>query len=384
MLTDRALTPRRVLIFYVNPNSGHHSAALAIEEAFHQLYPNVEVAVLDFMKYGNPVVAQLMMKSYKSLIKRSPGTWQYLYDNPKVLQNTERFRNMTTRFNLNRIRKVITDMKPHAVICTQAIPCCALAYYKRKKNMSFPLIGVSTDFATHSYWFHDEVNRYVVPSEREKVRIVSRGISEKLVRDFGIPIHPKFLIKHEADLLIEKFGIDEKMFTILIMGGSQGLGRLDEVVKRISRIPAAFQLLIVAGTNKSLLKDLNGYQKKGKYQRYIRVFSHVDYIDELMEISDLVVTKPGGLTSSEAMAKNCPMILINPLPGQEKQNAEYLVSEKVAVLVEEQEELIQLITSIVNDEAQVNEFKLQQQRIRKENAVFDIVNMVMQGDLCSS
>jgi processive 1,2-diacylglycerol beta-glucosyltransferase len=381
---ERILKPSRVLIFYINPNSGHHSAALALQEQFLLKYPHVETSVLDFMKYIHPVFAQLLMKTYKGLIKRSPGTWEYLYNNPKVLQTTATIRNLMTRLNLIRIRKVITDFKPHAVVCTQAIPCGALAYYKRKKNMSFPLIGVGTDFATHSYWFHEEVNRYVVPSEKEAIRLESNGLEAHRIRDFGIPIRPKFLQSHDKVLLKEKYGLHEEIFTILIMGGSQGLGRIDKIVKRISRIHAAFQLLIVAGTNKSLLKDLNGYQKKGKYQRYIRVFSHVDYVDELMEIADLIVTKPGGLTCSEAIVKRCPMILVNPLPGQEKQNAEYLSAEKVAISIDEQDELIKILSHILHKPSILQEMLLQQQRILRMDAADRIVDMVMQGDLCNT
>ncbi len=375
---------KRVLILYVNPNSGHHSAALAIQDAFAREHPQVETTVLDFMKFVNPVLAQLMGRAYWSVIRRSPGTWQYLYDNRKVMQATERMRNLTTRLNLNRIRKVITDVKPHVVICTQAIPCGGLAYYKRKKNMPFPLVAVSTDFMAHSYWFHEEVNRYVVPSKREQVRLVSEGINAETIRDFGIPIHPKFSEQRDTMMIKEKHGLDPNMFTFLIMGGSQGLGRIDIVVEQLLKIQADFQLLIVAGTNKSLLKDLNGYQKRGKYERLIKVYSHVDYIEDLMAMANLLITKPGGLTCSEAMTQNCPMILVHPLPGQERQNAEYLVSENVAIGIDSVDELIKLLRSILKDQKILKEIILQQQRLSRPYAAKSIVDMVMQGDLCNT
>ena len=367
---------QKVLIFYINPNSGHHSAALAIEKAIQQKDSLTEVVVLDFMKFINPLIAQVLLRTYRSLIKRAPCTWQYLYDNPRVLEKTAKLRHLLTKINLNRIRRVIAKHKPKAIICTQAIPCGALLLQK-VRHVSIPLIGVSTDYTTHSYWFHEEVTHYVVPSEREKSRLLSRGIEVGKIKTYGIPIDPKFQVEHDKNNLLERFGLNRGVFTVLIMGGSQGLGGIDRLVERIGRVPANLQVLIVAGTNKKVFKTVNGQRKNGKFSQAIRIFSHVDYIDELMEISDLIITKPGGLTTSEAITKKCPMILINPILGQESQNAEYLVAQKTALMVEDEEQLAKAVKSTIHNPGQLDEIIYQHERVKRPFAANDVASMVL-------
>jgi len=368
---------KRIIVFYIQPKTGHHAAAKAIEKAFNQLYPSTEVLVLDFMEYVNPVIAELLHKTYFNVIKRSPETWRYLYDNPAVFKKTKKFRDLIIRLNLTRIRKLITSYKPNAIICTQAIPCSSLSYYKKTKKLSIPIIGVVTDFTTHSYWLHDEVDFYIVPSEREKWRLMSKGIGENRIKVFGIPTDPKFKIKHDKALLEQKHDLAPHLPKILLMGGSQGLGAIKNIINRLSDINVPLQLLVVTGINKSLAKKLINGKEKGKYPASMKVFSHIDYIDELLEASDIVITKPGGLTISEAFIKQKPMILINPIPGQESQNCEYLLGEKAAVKADTEEELINILEELLKNPAELKEISFQAQRLKKPDASEDIANFVM-------
>jgi len=366
-----------IIIFYINPHSGHHSAALALEKSFKEYYPDVRVEVLDFMKFINPVFAKLMMRLYKSIIRRTPKTWEYLYDNPKVLRKTKKLRESITQGNLNRIRKCIAEFKPKAIICTQAIPCAGMAFYKDKQHLAIPLFGVSTDFSTHAYWIHDQMNGYVVPSDREKYRLLSRGIPLKKIRAFGIPIDPKFSMTKNVRVLEHELDLKPGVFKVLLMGGSQGLGKIKTFVKKVLSVNASFQLLIVAGTNMRLLEDLQRLSMKNKYQGRLKIYGHVENIDELLEVSDVIMTKPGGLTVSEAMAKDCPMVLINPLPGQEGLNTEYLLGENAALKAEGVEEAVELFRQILDRPEQLKEISVQYRRLKAPMAAKKIVSWVM-------
>jgi processive 1,2-diacylglycerol beta-glucosyltransferase len=363
---------KRVLIFYIQPKSGHFSAAKAIETAFKRNHPDVYVKTLDFMRYVNPVIAQLLLKTYINVIKRSPDTWDYLYDNPKVFEKTKKLRNLIIKINLTRIRKIITKIKPNIILCTQAIPCNALAYYKEQKPINFKLISVITDFSTHSYWLNDKVNYYIIPSEREKWRLMSKNIDKEKIKVLGIPLDAKFNKTLSKEKLKHKFKLDLNLPTILIMGGTQGLGKIKQIVNKITKIHIPFQLLIVAGTNKRLLKKITNKLNKGEYLKNIKIFSHINYVDELMEISDLIITKPGGITSAEALAKNTPMLIINPIPGQESKNCDYLTGEKAAVTANNEDELIEILTELLQNPEQLNELSFQTQRIKKPTSSEDI------------
>ncbi len=367
---------KKVIIFYIQPASGHFIAAKSINNAFKLNHPDIEIYMLDFMNYINPLIANLLLKTYSNVIKRSPETWDFLYDNPNVLKKTQKLRNLIIRLNLTRLKKILNEINPEAIICTQAIPCSALAFYKQKQNANFKIISAVTDFTTHSYWVYDEVDHYMVPSEREKWRLLSKGVSSKKIHVTGIPIDPKYKEKKDIKILKEKYDLDPNKITVLIMGGSQGLGKIKTIVNQVCKIEIDFQLLILAGTNKSLLKKMTDKKNIGKNNKNIKVFSHIDYVDELMEISDILITKPGGLTTSEALAKELPMILTNPIPGQEKQNSEYLVGEKVALTANNIEELIKTISELLQNPEALRELSFQTQRLKKPDSAERIAELL--------
>ena len=361
---------------YITLNSGHHRASIAIENALKIISPGIETLNINAFAYINPILEKVINHTYMSIIKNKPEVWEYLYDNPKVLKSMQVLRDIIHKFNSKKLRNLLEDFKPDAVVCTQAFPCGMIADYKKKLNLNLPLFGVLTDHAPHSYWIFENVDCYIVPSESSKRHFMRNGISEAKIKVFGIPIDPKFNKSYSKKDVCKKFGLNTKLPTVLIMGGSQGLGPVENIVNVLEHIAAPFQLIVVCGMNKRLEKSLE--RRKKRYKKKMVVFGLINNVDELMDASSLIVTKPGGITTGEALAKGLPMIVIHPIPGQEAKNTEFLLNEGVAVKAEDSQDIAALVQELFSDNVKLAEMRERASEIKKPNSAMDIANLVLQ------
>lgn len=367
---------KKALLMYISINSGHHKAALALEKALEILDPSVEVLSINSLNYTNPLVEKVINKTYMGVIKNRPEVWEYLYDNPKVFRNISKLRDLIHRFNSGKLKTLLDDFKPDVIACTQAFPCGIVADYKASFGLDIPLIGVLTDCAPHSYWVFDSVDYYVVHSEATMNKLIENGISRERIRIFGIPIDPKFANKLNAGSIMTKLGIDKSIPTILIMGGGQGLGPIAEMVFSLNKISRPIQMLIVAGTNGRLFKWLESRSRNFRMRSFI--FGYASNIDELMSIATLIITKPGGLTISEAMSKSLPMVIIRPIPGQEAKNTEYLLKEGVAIKADSPRDVGILTEALLNQPAKLEQMRQNARRIAKPNSAIEIAKLILE------
>lgn len=315
---------------YISEHSGHHAASLSIEKALIGLDQGIKTLNINSFNYTNPILEKVINKAYMGVVRRKPEIWDYLYDNPRVVRRTQKLRDLIHRFNTGKLEALINDFKADAVVCTQAFPCGMIADYKKSLNIKLPLVGVLTDYAPHSYWVYNNVDKYVVPSEDTGSKLVHNGIDPLRVVAYGIPIHPKFQKSLDRKSIFESLGLGRNKNVILIMGGTQGLGPIREMVKQFEKSRADAQLVIATGTNKKLFEWLSSR----KFRKKVLPIFNAANIEELMEISSLVVTKAGGITIAESLAKGLPMLIANPLPGQESMNTRYLLKEGVAIKAE--------------------------------------------------
>ena len=323
------MAKKRILLMYISENSGHHHASLAIESALHEASNDTEIRNVNSFLYTNPILEKIINKVYMSVIRRRPEIWGYLYDNPKVVKSTQRLKEAIHKYASNKIKTLFEEFMPQAVICTQAFPCGIVADYKRTHALDMVVAGVLTDYAPHSYWLYDNVDAYFVPSEETKKSLILNGISSDKVHFTGIPIDLKFRDTVDKKSVFRSLGFSDTEPVILVMGGSQGIGPVKEIVKILNTSKVKLQVIVVAGGNKKLYNYLK--QKVPQLHGRCVVFAYTEKINELMEISDLVISKPGGITVSEALSKGLPVLIVNPIPGQEEMNTRHLVKHKVAV-----------------------------------------------------
>ena len=308
-----------------------------------------------------------------SVVKRTPELWDYLYDNPKVLKSTQSLREMIHRFNTGKLKTLLDDFKPSAILCTQAFPCGMVADYKKTFDLKVPLVGVLTDYAPHSYWIYNNVDQYIVPSQETGNKLIANGIDSSRIKAYGIPIDTKFQNSFDKKSLCEKLGLDSTKPCILVMGGTQGLGPIKDLVKLLNRSSVEMQLIIACGTNKKLYNWL----KARHHRKKTIILSYATNIDELMQASDIILTKPGGITTAEALAKGLPMLIVNPLPGQEAMNTKFLLQEGVAVKAENPDDVMVLLNELFENKNKLKAMSDRARLLAKPDSSLDVAKLIL-------
>lgn len=360
---------------YISEISGHHNATIAIENALRILEPRTEIRNINSFNYTNPIWEKLINKAYLGVIKKTPHIWDYLYDNPKIVKKTRSLKAAIHKANFRKLKILLEELNPDVVVCTQAFPCGMIADYKKEFNIKLPLLGVLTDFFPHAYWVYNEVDYYIIGSEEARLRLLKEGIAEKKIKFLGIPIDSKFSSVLKRDKIAQSLNIDLNIPTILIMGGGQGIGPIKHIVSELTKLHLVFQLIVVAGKNKKLLSWL---KKKELYaHKKLIVFEYVNNIEALMEVATFLITKPGGLTTAEALAKGLPLVIINPIPGQEANNTKYLLKNGAGVEIDEIKDLNPQIEAFLTDQNKLSHMKDAARALGKPNSALDIANLIL-------
>ena len=225
----------------------------------------------------------------------------------------------------------------------------------------------------HSYWIYDHVDYYIVPSDDIAVSLINRGVPEKKVKSLGIPFDPKFARIQDKSSLINKYKLKSGIPTVLVMGGGQGLGPIKTIVKSLEKVKPEIQEIVVTGTNTKLYKALKRRIKK--YKKRILLFGYAHHINELMNLADIVISKPGGVTTSEVLAMGKPMIIVKPLPGQEANNTRYLTER--GIKVDRPKEINYIVEGLIGNAHKLNQIKDAVKKIAKPSASIDIARLVL-------
>jgi len=368
---------KKALIFYISRFSGHYNAARSIEEALIDRYGDVDIKIVNAFEYTNPILGKIITKAYLEVIKNRPDFWGSIYDNPEVLDKIKKARDVFHKYNMPKMNRLMESFAPDIVYCTQAYPCGMIADYKKINKVEVPLVGVLTDHAPHSYWLFEEVDVYVVPSEGVADALINKGVPDKKVRIFGIPINKRFREKIDRDKAREEFGISEGTPVILIMGGNQGLGSLDEVVGSFAVDEnRMYNIFVVTGKNRGLYRRLRRKYSRTHGKARIEVFSYIENIEKLMEVSDLIITKAGGITTSEALTKKLPLIIVDPIPGQERMNTDYLVTNGAAIEVSEIKDIFDRVNRLFDSKEMLRDMRLSAEKLSRPYSARDIAGLM--------
>jgi len=354
-----------IIFLYSSNTSGHAQAAKAINNAINNKIPELKTQLLD-ASYFYPVLAPLVSNFYIEVIKKTPQIWDFLYDNPEVKKATEEIRNLFNLINITKLKKILVNYKPKVMVCTHAMPANVIAYWKRRDGVRGKLVCVITDHIAHSYWLHKEADLFLVPNEETKSNFIRNGIHQSKIYISGIPVDPSFSKKEEKHIARKFFGLNPEKFTILIMSGTSGIGPISEILNSLTKTVLPVQYIVITGKNKKLYKKLKTDFKA--VTKNIKIFKFIKNISTAMDASDLLITKPGGLTTSEAIIKNLPMILVEPLPGQEQRNAMYLTRHKLAEKCEDMNELPEIVKNIINNPTRIEKYKQRMQLFAKPDA----------------
>lgn len=329
----------KILIATITAGGGHLQAAAALEEAWHAMRPKDAIERVDLMKFFSPLHKKVVSDGYITLVERMPELWGMLFkktDNPKLVRRLAKLRRAFPPNSTMRVIKHLKQFKPDVVLCTHYLPVEILGKAREKWEGDPPMaVCVVTDFEAHALWMGDAVDVYCVAAEETKARLIARGATPENVVVTGIPIAGRFSNAPDALAVRQRYGLRDDLPTLLVLGGGFGMGPVAEILRELDKIEQPFQTLVVAGRNEELRRELAVCDRKHP----THVLGFVTNMHELMAVADLIVTKPGGLTSSEALAMGKPLFILNPIPGQEAANSDFLLERGAAVKVNRVEDL---------------------------------------------
>lgn len=318
----------RILILHASVGTGHKRAADAISQAF-AVKQEPEVRVEDTLDHGNPLFQQAYRRSYLDLSERSPLLWRWFYEttdttSPELIELTNSLRSVVERLGVTHLEELVQSYMPAAIICTHFLPIEMLLSLKNEGKLPPPVYCVVTDYFAHTFWVTPGVDGYFVGSELTRDLLAARGVSPSIIHITGIPIDLKAAEPKDKQEMCIKHNLPTDKPVITLFGGGINIERIRVMIEGILKLELAGTLLVVAGRNEALVEALDSIAAQPPME--LRILSYIDYVDDLLAASDIVITKAGGLIVSETMARGTPMLLIDPIPGQEEWNADYVVS----------------------------------------------------------
>lgn len=322
----------KILILNVAIGNGHLQTSKTIRHYCEQLDKEMDIVEVDYLKLVNPFVDKVVVKSYLRTLKIAPKLYGELYEGSKkdYLKNTV---GIINKVGKQKMLELLAEVNPDCIVCTHPFPLETIARIKRKRGLTIPSIGVITDYGIHPKWIYEETDAYVVPNKDFISFMKSQNVESDKIYPYGIPIMEDFFCENnEKEIeLRNEYGICQTKPTILLMGGGLGLGNIKETVSDILKKNLDLQLVVCCGNNSKLLIDLKKMSSKYDGNTKLIVIGYSSEINVWMSISDVLITKPGGITMTEAMHKKLPMIIMSPIPGQELENEEYLVNSGLAL-----------------------------------------------------
>lgn len=372
---------KKALIFYACYGGGHISAANSIKECIEKNYSDIEPICIDFMDYLNKTIDKLTTTAYEEMAKRAPSLWGTVYMKSEK-GPLARFSIDSNKILAIKLHFLIKKYKPDYIISTHPFSSQMCSYLKKKNKLSgVKLATVMTDFAPHDQWLigSDCIDYFFVAHEAMKKSLEQKGISKDKIFATGIPLSGRFFLDYDKDTLLKDFNLSKNKFTILFFaGGRFGLGKKNTylILEDIARYMDNVQVIAIAGKNKKMFDSFREIITKYNRENDMKVLGFTDKVPELMHISDIVISKPGGLTTSECLACGLPMIIINPIPGQEEQNAEFLETSDLAYWIKEDDNPLGVIFKVVNNKDIINSLKANVNKFAKRNSTKDICKVL--------
>jgi processive 1,2-diacylglycerol beta-glucosyltransferase len=351
----------RILIATVTAGAGHLAAAAALDEAWRVFRPEDTIEKLDLAKLFSPLHRKIVSDGYVKIVEHAPEFWGMMFkktDSSKLTRRLNRLKRVFPSPSRARFARYVKRFDPDIVLCTHYLPLETLGDLRRKAaghrasessdgkergvatlskcSKSKPLIvSIVTDFEAHALWMDGCVDLYCVAAEETKARLIARGAPADSVIATGIPISGRFSLKHEPQAVRKRIGLRDDEPVLLVLSGGFGMGPVAEILTELDKVSAHFQTVVVTGRNEELRRELAGRDRKHP----THVLGFASNMHELMAIADLIISKPGGLTSSEALALGKPLFIIDPIPGQEAANSDFLLERGAAIKVNRVEDL---------------------------------------------
>jgi processive 1,2-diacylglycerol beta-glucosyltransferase len=370
------MTAPHILVLSASVGAGHLRAAQAVELALREIRPEAHVRNLDVLEMTNALFRRLYAKAYVDLINRAPHVLGYFYDlldrpSKSGRHRGDRLRLALEKLNLRAFIRFIREEPCDLVINTHFLPAEIIAALRRKRQVAVPQVTVTTDFETHRLWVNTPCEHYFAATEEGARYLHHWGVPAGHVTVTGIPIHPAFRQHKDRAMCRSRHGLSEDRPVVLQLAGGFGVGPVEAWLKALLAVERPLQLIVVAGRNEAIRKQLQKVKKPERHR--VQVLGFTDQIDELMAAADLVVSKPGGLTTAEVLARGAAMVVINPIPGQESRNSDFLLEQGAAIKANNPATLAYKVGSLLDDPKRLFNLRANSARLARPRASLDVV-----------
>lgn len=366
---------KKVLILSAAVGAGHLRAAEALEKEFRRRIPAADVKNIDVLNYTNPLFRRLYGRAYLDMVNSMPEVLGWLYDSLDRPWQNERRRLALDRLNTQPFINLLKKEKPDLAVCTHFLPSEIISWLSAKQQIDFPQAVVVTDFDAHAMWLCRHYSRYFVALDETKLHLAKIGIPAEKITVSGIPIDPIFAEPKNKSEMREKFGLDKDKLTILVSAGGFGVGNVEHLLLSLAELQTPAQILAICGRNEELKARLDKLSREKLDNERVNFIplGFTREMDEYMSAADLIVGKPGGLTTSEALAKNLIFVVVNPIPGQEERNSDHLLEKGCAIRCNNLPVLAYKIDELVNDKTRFEAMKANVAEFARPHAARDIV-----------
>ena len=372
---------RKILIFYASYGGGHLNAAKSIQECINSNYKDCETELIDCMKYVNKPIEKISTAAYREMAKKLPWAWGKIY-NDSQKGPLAHISSKSNQIFAIKLLKLLRAKNPDIIISTHPFGSQMCSYLKRKGKITAKIATIMTDFSPHDQWLvgSDFTDYFFVAHDKMKEYLESKNIPSEKIFVTGIPISSRFLKEYNKKEILNEFGLKENTKNILFFGGGEfGLGKaktvevFESLIKNFNNI----QIIAISGKNPKMKECFENIVKQYKKENMVKILEYTNQVPELMSISDLVVSKPGGLTTSESLASNLPMIIINPIPGQEEENAEFLENKGTGIWLKKDYSPYETLKNIINNPKKLEEMKKNTNILAKKHSTEDICKTIL-------
>ncbi|WP_171013842.1 glycosyltransferase [Chitinivorax sp. B] len=367
-----------ILLLHATAGAGHTRAAQAVAAAL-LANDQTDVQVTDILACTSSLFRKMYVKSYIDLVQHAPRLWGYLYEKHDKMRaadsKTARTRLLFDKANSRRFKDLLTETNPKVILCTHFLPLELLSDRKQRGKLTTPVHAVITDVSPHAFWVYPHIDHYHVANAASARELECKGIPPERISVTGIPVDPIFAQQTSAPQMRAQLGLPERP-TVLLLSGGFGVGPLLDMLNSFEGEDCGLSLVVVAGRNAEL--EAACHERAQTLKTPVTVHGFVNNIHELMDAADLVVTKPGGLTTNEILAKGKPMALVAPIPGQEQRNCEHLLEEGAAVRLYDVADARWFFTQLFSNAEKLASMQHHARRVARPQAAMHIADHLLQ------
>lgn len=376
---------KKVIIFYASYGGGHLNAAKSIQECIINNYKDIDVELIDCMKYVNITIEKITTAAYREMAKKAPWAWGRIY-NDSQKGPLAHISSRSNKIMAIKLLKLLRENTPDLIISTHPFGSQMCSYLKRKGKITSKIATIMTDFAPHDQWLvgSDYTDYFFVAHYKMKQYLMSKNIDEEKIFDTGIPISNRFLLNFNSEEILKDLNFEKDKKTILFFGGGEfGLGKTKtvEIFECFVKLFPETQIIGVAGKNEKMKNAFTKIVEENHRENNIKILEFTNKVPEFMSISDLVVTKPGGLTTSESLASSLPMVIINPIPGQEEENAEFLEENGIAIWVKKNDNPYEKLKNLFTDSSILENMKENTKKLSRKYSTQNICNILFNNKM---